>query len=233
MPDIETIITPYELLVRFTPTGEVAGAHRQDIVFIVYDGGTVGSKILDPRPITAEECADVLGAAGATILEQLARVEAELGAQRELAAQETKRANNAEAQRDTAIEEVSRLMAEISANTTELNAVKQSSEAAAAANAARLAGIVQYLERQEGAEDVQPAIPRPEGEGWSVRWDGWDLHINKADAVAFQSLEGVGPTLAARLVAAQPFDSFDALSAVSGVSPAMVEEWKLTPGLAL
>lgn len=46
------------------------------------------------------------------------------------------------------------------------------------------------------------------------------VDINRASSGALQSLPGIGPVLAARIVAARPFDEAEGLLAVKGIGPA-------------
>lgn len=53
------------------------------------------------------------------------------------------------------------------------------------------------------------------------------VNVNRADATALESLPGIGPALAQRIIDHReqvgPFGSFDDLDAVSGIGPAMLE----------
>ncbi len=67
-----------------------------------------------------------------------------------------------------------------------------------------------------------------EAPGGEVPGAGGKVNINTSDAAALDSLPGVGPVLAARIVAYRqahgPFASVDALDDVSGVGPAVIEK---------
>ncbi len=53
------------------------------------------------------------------------------------------------------------------------------------------------------------------------------VHLNSSSLVELQTLPGIGPALAGRIVAARPFKSVAALADVSGIGPSLVK--KLEP----
>ena len=57
------------------------------------------------------------------------------------------------------------------------------------------------------------------------------ININSATAEELTALPGVGPAMAARIVAARPFEMIDDLRLISGVGPALLERW--TPLITL
>ena len=52
------------------------------------------------------------------------------------------------------------------------------------------------------------------------------IEINLAEVEDLQLLPGVGPKLAARILAARPFTSLEDLIAVNGIGPATIEPWR-------
>ena len=52
------------------------------------------------------------------------------------------------------------------------------------------------------------------------------ININSATAEELVALPGVGPAMAARIVAARPFEMIDDLRLISGVGPALLERWR-------
>jgi competence protein ComEA len=70
-----------------------------------------------------------------------------------------------------------------------------------------------------GRGDIPPQRP-PEGpDGRAVLAAGGRLSLNRATAAELEALPGIGPALAARIVAGRPYRSVDALDAVRGIGP--------------
>ena len=100
--------------------------------------------------------------------------------------------------------------------------------------------------RSEPAQPGRPGGGRPAGVGcrplartsrrWSRRWDGTvesvageaPLDLNGADATELETLPGVGPTIAAAIIAHRdehgPFRSVDELLEVPGIGPARLAQ---------
>ena len=77
-------------------------------------------------------------------------------------------------------------------------------------------------------------VARPEGEGWA--WDEggqrWALNINTADAETLAArLPGVGASLAQAIVDGRPWAAPGDLAQIGGISAAMVEGWRVSPGI--
>lgn len=75
---------------------------------------------------------------------------------------------------------------------------------------------------------LRPADPLSEGEAVvvpTVRTDDGDdrVSLNLADAADLERLPGIGPALAARIVAGRPFRGVDELEAVRGIGPATMD----------
>lgn len=68
----------YEILLRFGPGG-LQGAHAKDLISLVdTDAAVVLSAVEGPaRPVTAAECAGLIGAEQASLVEQIAALQAE------------------------------------------------------------------------------------------------------------------------------------------------------------
>lgn len=67
----------------------------------------------------------------------------------------------------------------------------------------------------DGEAVVVPTVRTPAGEA--------RVSLNRADAETLQVLPGIGPALAARIVAGRPFRRVDDLEGVSGIGPATME----------
>jgi competence protein ComEA len=66
-------------------------------------------------------------------------------------------------------------------------------------------------------------VPRPgEAPVPDASVDDGLVNINTADAATLDTLPGVGPVLAGRIIAARPFTSVDDLERVSGIGPAVL-----------
>ena len=52
------------------------------------------------------------------------------------------------------------------------------------------------------------------------------INVNTADSGELQKLEGVGPSLAQKIIDDRPYDTVDDLTRVSGVSEGMVDGWR-------
>jgi competence protein ComEA len=77
-------------------------------------------------------------------------------------------------------------------------------------------GLVEGAARlSDGAALVVPALGDPAGE---VRVD-----VNAASLRLLETLPGIGPVMAARIVAARPFHTVDDLGRVAGIGPARLE----------
>ncbi len=68
---------------------------------------------------------------------------------------------------------------------------------------------------------VRAAAPPPavDGAGVPERAFNRAISLNNASPVELETLPGVGPALAARIVAGRPYDSVDALDRVKGIGP--------------
>lgn len=83
--------------------------------------------------------------------------------------------------------------------------------------------------RAELCASVTSAPPAPGGPGWS-RMRGEDLEglqvpvdLNRAAIEELESLPGIGPELARRIVEGRPYASVDALQRVRGIGPAKLK----------
>jgi competence protein ComEA len=75
---------------------------------------------------------------------------------------------------------------------------------------------------------IDPVAPLVDGDRVHVparRADlpGGRISLNEASLPELESLPGIGPALAARIVAARPFHAIDELERVSGIGPATME----------
>ena len=91
--------------------------------------------------------------------------------------------------------------------------------------------VTEYLRPVRiGVEEQWPPVPVPEptAEPDPPIVEPTALNLNAAEAAALTGLPGVGPTLAARIVAYReengPFGDVDELSQVQGVGAALVEQ---------
>lgn len=83
-----------------------------------------------------------------------------------------------------------------------------------------------------GTSDTSSGSADPIGGGASTRTDGRGcVNLNTADALALESLDGIGPALAKRIVSYREksgsFESVDDLDAVPGIGSALVERIRL------
>lgn len=61
-----------------------------------------------------------------------------------------------------------------------------------------------------------PPAPEPRKQG---------VNINTADAGALQTLAGVGPVLASRIIAGRPYGALAEVAQVQGVSASTIQAW--------
>lgn len=96
-------------------------------------------------------------------------------------------------------------------------------------------GTGRFGSSRRGVESVAPVRARSFGSSAEARTSGPVVDVNRADAAALATLPGVGPVLAARIIAhrdsAGPFRKPEDLLAVSGIGPSTLERVKDRVGL--
>jgi competence protein ComEA len=74
-----------------------------------------------------------------------------------------------------------------------------------------------------GRGDIPPQRPPASSDGRAVLAAGGRLALNHATTAELEALPGIGPALAARIVAGRPYRSVDDLDAVRGIGPRTLE----------
>ena len=90
---------------------------------------------------------------------------------------------------------------------------------AAATNSPQLAGLEQL-------GSPPPTAPAAQRRPFGGARPHAPIFINRADAAALQTLPGIGPVLAERIIAARPFASVDALAAIPGISVHTIDRFR-------
>ena len=76
-------------------------------------------------------------------------------------------------------------------------------------------------------KEVVPDEPEPVIDDGEFEPDTGELiNVNTADSGELQKLEGVGPSLAQKIIDDRPYSTIDDLTRVSGVSEGMVDGWR-------
>ena len=78
------------------------------------------------------------------------------------------------------------------------------------------------LVREAVPDELEPVID----DGGLEPDTGELINVNTSDTDELQSLEGVGPSLAQKIIDDRPYDTIDDLTRVSGVSEGMVDGWR-------